>query len=107
MTMALVQTISFPSILSNTKTMPPRRLPPLHAVRAFEAAARHLSMSRAARELNVTPGAVSRHVRALEENVQAPLFVRRATGLELTPVGQALSDGAREALDRLEEVTTG
>jgi LysR family transcriptional regulator, glycine cleavage system transcriptional activator len=105
--MALIQTISFPSILSNTQTMPPRRLPPLHAVRAFEAAARHLSMSHAARELNVTPGAVSRHVRALEENVQAPLFVRRATGLELTPVGQALCDGAREALDRLEEVTTG
>lgn len=87
--------------------MPSRRLPPLHAVRAFEAAARHLSISHAAHELNVTPGAVSRHVRALEENLGAPLFVRRATGLELTPVGRALADGTREALDRLEEATTG
>jgi LysR family glycine cleavage system transcriptional activator len=87
--------------------MPSRRLPPLHAVRAFEAAARHLSISHAAHELNVTPGAVSRHVRALEENLGAPLFVRRATGLELTPVGRSLADGTREALDRLEEATTG
>lgn len=87
--------------------MPSRRLPPLHAVRAFEAAARHLSISHAARELNVTPGAVSRHVRALEEELEAPLFVRRATGLELTPVGRSLAEGAREALDRLEEATTG
>ena len=87
--------------------MPSRRLPPLHAVRAFEAAARHLSISHAAAELNVTPGAVSRHVRALEADLGALLFVRRATGLELTPVGRALADGAREALDRLEEATTG
>ena len=87
--------------------MPSRRLPPLHALRAFEAAARHLSMSRAGVELGVTPGAVSRHVRALEENVGAPLFVRRAAGLELTPAGRALADGAREALDRLEEAITG
>ncbi|MGE0423670.1 MAG: LysR substrate-binding domain-containing protein [Reyranellaceae bacterium] len=87
--------------------MPSRRLPPLHAIRAFEAAARHLSMSHAARELNVTPGAVSRHVRALEENLGNALFVRRATGLELTSVGRALAEGTREALDRLEEATTG
>lgn len=87
--------------------MPSRRLPPLHALRAFEAAARHLSMSRAGVELGVTPGAISRHVLALEENVGAPLFVRRAAGLELTPAGRALADGAREALDRLEEAITG
>ncbi len=87
--------------------MPSRRLPPLHAVRAFEAAARHLSISHAARELNVTPGAVSRHVRALEENLKTPLFLRRATGLELTPVGRTLAEGTREALDRLEEAATG
>lgn len=87
--------------------MPSRRLPPLHAVRAFEAAARHLSISHAARELNVTPGAVSRHVRALEDNLGTPLFVRRATGLELTSVGRSLAEGAREALDRLEEAATG
>ena len=87
--------------------MSSRRLPSLHAVRAFEAAARHLSITHAARELNVTPGAVSRHVRALEEDLKAPLFVRRSTGLELTPVGRSMADGSREALDRLEEAATG
>ncbi len=87
--------------------MTTRRLPPLHAVRAFEAAARHLSVTRAASELGVTPGAVSRHVRGLERELDAVLFVRRSTGLELTPVGRALADGTREALDRLEEATTG
>jgi LysR family transcriptional regulator, glycine cleavage system transcriptional activator len=58
-----------------------RRLPPLHAIRAFEAAARHLSVTRAAEELGVTPGAVSRHVRALEASLEKPLFLRRSTGL--------------------------
>jgi LysR family transcriptional regulator, glycine cleavage system transcriptional activator len=87
--------------------MTTRRLPPLHAVRAFEAAARHLSVTRAAAELSVTPGAVSRHVRALERDLAAALFVRRSTGLELTPVGRSLADGAREGLDRLEEAVTG
>jgi LysR family glycine cleavage system transcriptional activator len=84
-----------------------RRLPSLHAVRAFEAVARHLSMTRAAGELNVTPGAVSRLVRALEADLDALLFVRRATGLELTPIGRAMADSAREALDRLAEAATG
>ncbi len=87
--------------------MPARRLPSLHAVRAFEATARHMSMTLAARELAVTPGAVSRLVRMLEEELKARLFVRKAGGLELTPVGRALADGAREALDRLHEATTG
>jgi LysR family glycine cleavage system transcriptional activator len=87
--------------------MPVRGLPSLHAVRAFEATARHMSMTLAARELAVTPGAVSRLVRTLEEELKAPLFVRRAGGLELTPVGRTLADGAREALDRLHEATTG
>jgi LysR family glycine cleavage system transcriptional activator len=64
-------------------------------------------MTLAARELAVTPGAVSRLVRALEEDLKAPLFVRKAGGLELTPVGRAMADGAREALDRLHEATTG
>ena len=87
--------------------MTSRRLPPLHAIRAFEAAARRLSISHAANELNVTPGAVSRHVRALEANLGTPLFLRRATGLELTPVGRTLAESAREAFDRLAEATTG
>ena len=87
--------------------MPVRRLPSLRAICAFEATARHMSMTLAARELSVTPGAVSRLVRALEEDLKAPLFVRKAGGLELTLVGRAMADGAREALDRLHEATTG
>lgn len=84
-----------------------RRLPPLHAIRAFEAAARHLSMTRAADELAVTPGAVSRQVRELEERLDVALFVRRATGLELTGAGERLATSASDALDRLEEATRG
>lgn len=87
--------------------MPVRRLPSLHAIRAFEATARHMSMTLAAHELAVTPGAVSRLVRALEADLETALLVRRAGGLELTPVGRTMADGAREALDRLQEVTTG
>ena len=57
-----------------------RRLLPLNPLRAFEAAARHLSFTRAADELGVTQGAVSRHIRALEERLGFPLFVRTAQG---------------------------
>lgn len=84
-----------------------RRLPPLHAVRAFEAAARHLSVRRAAEELAVTPGAVSRHVRALEEQLGKPLFLRRSTGLVLTTAGEALAQAAREGLDRIADAASG
>ncbi|TCH98338.1 LysR family transcriptional regulator [Roseococcus sp. SYP-B2431] len=87
--------------------MPGRSLPSLYAVRAFEAAARHLSMTHAASELHVTPGAVSRLVRRLEADLSAVLFIRRATGLELTPVGRTMAEGAREALDRVAEAATG
>jgi LysR family glycine cleavage system transcriptional activator len=87
--------------------MPGRRLPPLHAIRAFEAAARHSSLTRAADELAVTPGAVSRHVRALEERMETPLFLRRATGLELTAAGEALARSVGEALDRIAEAASG
>jgi len=84
-----------------------RRLPPLHAVRAFEAAARHLSIRRAAEELAVTPGAVSRHVRALEEQLGKPLFLRRSTGLALTVAGEALAEATREGLDRIADAASG
>ncbi|MDE2514613.1 MAG: LysR family transcriptional regulator [Rhodospirillales bacterium] len=87
--------------------MPSRRLPPLIAIRAFEAAARHGSISRAAAELGVTPGAVSRHVRALEVRLQAPLFLRRATGLEPTAAGEAMARRVGEALDRIAEAAEG
>jgi DNA-binding transcriptional LysR family regulator len=84
-----------------------RRLPPLHAIRAFEAAARHLSVTRAAEELGVTPGAVSRHVRALEASLKNPLFLRRSTGLLLTTAGEDLALAAREGLDRIADAASG
>lgn len=84
-----------------------RRLPPLHAVRAFEAAARHLSITRAAEELSVTAGAVSRHVRTLEASIGQSLFVRRSTGLELTTAGAALAATTRDALDRIADAASG
>lgn len=78
-----------------------RRLPSLNALRAFEAAARHRSMNRAAGELYVTPGAISRQVRTLEDDLRLELFVRSPSGLALTPAGEVLFAAAREALDRL------
>ncbi|MEI7932790.1 MAG: LysR family transcriptional regulator, partial [Alphaproteobacteria bacterium] len=57
-----------------------RRLPPLNALRAFEAAARHLNFSRAADELSVTPGAVSQQIQNLEDYIGAALFKRTPKG---------------------------
>lgn len=79
----------------------PRRLLPLNALRAFEAAARHLSFSRAAEELAVTPGAVSQHIRQLEGHAGAPLFRREGRGLELTDAGRAALPVLREGFERL------
>ena len=79
------------------------RLPPLNALRAFEAAARHLSFKNAARELHVTPGAVSHHVKQLEESLGIPLFRRLTRALELTPEGQALLPKVQEGLRNLAE----
>jgi len=87
--------------------MASRRLPPLHAVRAFEAAARHLSITRAADELNVTVGAISRHVRALEERMGTALFLRGPRGLTLTAAGKAFADSTRDALDRIAAAADG
>ncbi|MGM4963066.1 LysR substrate-binding domain-containing protein [Tardiphaga sp. 1201_B9_N1_1] len=84
-----------------------RRLPPLHAVRAFEAAARYQSFTRAAEELNVTVGAISRHVRALETRIGTSLFLRGSRGLTLTSAGKAFAASATEALDCLAEATEG
>jgi LysR family glycine cleavage system transcriptional activator len=78
-----------------------RALPPLTAIRAFEAAARHLSMTGAARELSVTPGAISRQIRELEQSLGVTLFLRQPQGLVLTTAGETLAAGAGEALDRL------
>ena len=65
-----------------------RRLPPLNALRTFEAAARHVSFIHAAEELAVTPGAVSRQVKALERWLGAPLFRRAHKQVALTPLGR-------------------
>src|SRR5215475_10037547 len=66
------------------------RLPPLNALRAFEAAARHGSFVHAAQELHVTQGAVSRHVKLLEEHLRVVLFRRLPRGLELTPAAHRM-----------------
>ncbi|OWU84376.1 hypothetical protein ATO6_11715 [Oceanicola sp. 22II-s10i] len=84
-----------------------RRLPPLHALRAFEAAARHGSMTQASHELSVTPGAVSRHVRGLELAMDTQLFIRSATGLSLTGAGAALADELSISFDRIAEAAKG
>jgi LysR family glycine cleavage system transcriptional activator len=82
------------------------RLPPLNALRAFEAAARHSSFTRAADELCVTPGAVSRHVLKLEAFLGAKLFVRRHAQVELTAAGEAYLHEIREAFVRISQATT-
>ncbi len=78
-----------------------RKLPPLNALRAFEAAARHLSVSRAAEELNVTPAAVSHQVKALEDHLGVPLFRRLNRAVMLTDAGQLFLPGLRDGFDRL------
>ncbi len=78
-------------------------LPPLPALRAFEAAARLGSLSRAAAELHVTHGAISRHVRSLEEALGVPLFARQGRGLVPTEAGQVLREASSEAFARLRQ----
>jgi LysR family glycine cleavage system transcriptional activator len=78
-----------------------KKLPPLNAVRAFEAAGRHVSFTKAAAELSVTHGAISRQVAALERWLGTSLFVRGASQLALTTTGSAFLAEASAALDRL------
>jgi LysR family glycine cleavage system transcriptional activator len=82
-----------------------RTLPPLNALRAFEAAARHLSFKRAAQELHVTQAAVSHQVRALEGQLGLALFVRKHRALELTPAGARYLPALSDAFDRLDDAT--
>ncbi|MFK4132813.1 LysR family transcriptional regulator [Pseudomonas luteola] len=79
-------------------------LPPLNTLRAFEAAARLGSVSKAGAELFVTHGAVSRQIRALEEQLGVVLFVREGRGLALTEAGLRLRDASAEAFERLRSV---
>jgi len=79
----------------------PRRLPSLNALKAFEAAARHESFTHAAGELNVTQGAVSHQVKALEEDLGVRLFIRGRQRLELTEAGRTYLPIVRDAFDRI------
>lgn len=82
-----------------------RRLPPLNAVRAFEAAARHVSLSKAAAELHVTHSAISRQVRQLEARLGVRLLERSGRGLVLTDEGRQYLNATRDAFDRLDTAT--
>ena len=77
------------------------RLPPLTALRAFEAAARHLSFAKAADELGVTPAALSFQIKSLEEHLGQPVFRRLNRAVELTEAGRALEPGTREGFAML------
>ena len=78
-----------------------RKLPPLSALRAFEAAARHESAKRAAEELSVTATAISHQIRSLEESLGVSLFVRKPRKLELTAPGRELKDVLEGAFDNI------
>ena len=77
-------------------------LPPLNAVRVFEAAARLQNFSRAAEELAMTQAGVSYQIKLLEERVGAPLFLRRGRGIELTPLGKQIAPRISEAFGMMD-----
>jgi LysR family glycine cleavage system transcriptional activator len=85
----------------------PERLPPLNALRTFEAAARHLSFTAAAEELFVTAAAVSHQIRSLEEHLGTALFHRSNRALVLTEAGMLLLPDVREAFARLSNAIRG
>ncbi len=78
-------------------------MPPLSALRAFEAAARHLSFTRAARELNVTAGALSHQIRGLEDFLGVKLFERRVRAIALTTAGKQLYPGLQTGFAHIRE----
>lgn len=78
------------------------RLPALNGLRAFEVSARHLSFSKAAEELHVTPAAISQQVRSLEQQLGIALFHRRVRALELTEAGRAALPHLSDGFDRLQ-----
>ena len=82
-----------------------QQLPPLNALRAFEVAARHLSFTRAAAELNVTQAAVSHQIRGLEDWIGRPLFKRQARSLQLTAIGRQYLPAVRDAFEGLRSAT--
>lgn len=81
------------------------RLPPLHALAAFEAAARHLSFVKASEELCVTQSAISHRIRQLEDDLGVKLFLRIHRNIALTPQGEAYLEAVRRALKEIEAAT--
>ena len=81
----------------------PDRLPPLTALRAFDAAARHMSFAKAAKELFVTPAALSYQIKQLEDHLGTPVFRRLNRAVELTEAGLALQPGVRDGFDSLRQ----
>ena len=82
-----------------------RKLPPLTALPAFDAAARHLSFTNAAAELNLTHGAISRAIRNIEDRLGVQLFVRGTRSVKLTTAGAAYATEVAAALDRISAAT--
>ena len=80
-----------------------QHLPSLRALYIFDAAARHLNLVRAAEELCLTQGALSRQIRTLEDHIGIPLFIRTPRGLKFTEAGDILRNHCRQAFDQLEE----
>ena len=78
-------------------------LPPLNSLRAFEATARHLSFSKAAQELHVTPAALSHQIRGLEDLLGLKLFHRRARSIELTDAARVIYPGIRTGFESIRE----
>ena len=81
----------------------PRTLPPLEMFRFFEAAARHLNFTQAAKEMHVTHGAVSQRIKRLEEHLGTPLFRRSGRGMLLTDEGRRLLERVRAAISEIAE----
>ncbi|SQA99625.1 Gcv operon activator [Cedecea neteri] len=92
--------------------MKSRRLPPLTAIRAFDAVARHASFKAAAEEIGVTPTAISHQIRLLEDSLDQRLFTRSARSVALTPAGETLFRASgnifttlREAVESIETLS--
>jgi LysR family glycine cleavage system transcriptional activator len=84
-----------------------RPLPPLNALRAFEVAARHLSLTKAAHELNVTAGALSHQIRGLEDLLGRKLFERGVRSIALTPAGKQLYPGLQTGFVHIRDAVAG
>lgn len=82
-------------------------MPPLNALRAFEAAARHLSLTKASHELNVTAGALSHQIRGLEDMLGVKLFERRVRSIALTAEGKLLYPGLQTGFTQIRDAVAG